>query len=244
VSYSVSSGDAANVHVTVSPGGADSSTTIQPPGGAGQVPLSGLTPNTSYTVTVTATNGCGPASQQTTFTTLRLTDCSKPPTIGALQVFGVTATTARARYAVASDGVTSTSLTVTPGGKEVDRPFAAPGGAGIVPLRGLKAATRYRVALSATNECGQVTDSVTFVSLGRIAVAIVGAGRVTSAPSGISCTHACAGSFKAATNVLLVERATRGWHFLSWGGACDGSARVCKVKARNAHVTARFGRRS
>ena len=84
VGYSVSSGDAANVHVTVSPGGADSSTTIQPPGGAGQVPLSGLTPNTAYTVTVTATNGCGPASQQTTFTTLRLTDCSKPPTIGAL----------------------------------------------------------------------------------------------------------------------------------------------------------------
>jgi Fibronectin type III domain len=241
LTYTVSSGDGAAVDVQVNPGGTDLTNTTAPPSGSGTVPLSGLVPNTTYTVTVRARNGCGQSMRQTTFTTLRATDCSRPPTIGRLRVDAISSRSARVRYAVASDGAVATKL-VAGLGTEVDRTISAPGGAGTVALRGLKSATQYQFALTATNACGQVADSGTFVSLGRVAIIVVGSGRVTSAPGRISCPHSCAADFKAGTTVLLVERSAPGWRFASWAGACRGSARVCKVTARDAHVTARFKR--
>jgi hypothetical protein len=241
LTYSVSSGDGAAVDVQVDPGGTDVTNTTAAPSGGGTVPLNSLVPSTTYTVTVRARNGCGQSVRQTAFTTLRATDCSQRPTIGRLRVDAITARSARVRYAVASDGAVTTKL-VAGVGTEVDRTISAPGGGGTVALRGLKAATRYQFALTATNQCGQVTDSGTFVSLGRVAVIVVGSGRVTSVPAKISCLHACAADFKAGSTVLLVARNAPGWRFASWAGACRGTARACKVTARDAHVTARFRR--
>jgi hypothetical protein len=241
LTYTVSSGDGAAVDVQVNPGGTDVTNTTTPPSGSGTVPLSGLVPSTTYTVTVRAKNGCGQSMRETTFTTLRATDCSRPPTIGRLRVDAITARSARVSYTVASDGAVATKL-VAGLGVEVDRTISAPGGAGTVALRGLKSATRYQFALTATNACGQVTDSGTFFSLGRVAIIVVGSGRVTSAPGGISCPHSCAADFKVGMTVLLVARNAPSWRFASWVGACRGTARVCKVTARDAHVTARFRR--
>jgi hypothetical protein len=242
VGYSVSTGGDANATLTLTPGGISSQFSIAALGGSGQVPLGGLGQNTAYTVTLSVSNSCGQTSRQTTFMTPRLTDCSRPPTINGLLVDQRTTRSARIRYAVASDGVGSTTFVFSPGGTEVKRTISAPGGVENFLLHRLSPGTPYRIAVSASNACGQASGSVAFASLGRVAVAVVGSGRVTSSPRGISCRSLCGGSFKAATTVLLVERPARGWRFVSWRGACKSSARVCKVKARDARVTARFRR--
>jgi hypothetical protein len=247
VAYSISSGGAATAQFTRAPGGAAVTVSIAPPGGAGQVPLPGLTPNTTYTVVVTATNGCGQSTRQASFTTVRTTDCSQPPRVDDLRVEAITERSARIRYSVASDGVVTAKLIVRPGATEIDRTIPAPGDTGgSSRLGGLKSATRYLVSLTATNACGEASSSKTFVSLGRVAVVVVGSGRVTSVPKGISCSKRCGGAFAAGSRVLLAERPAPGWHFVSWAGAaaCKGSARVCRVTARNVRVTARFTRSS
>jgi hypothetical protein len=242
VGYSISTGGAANAVLTLTPGGLDQPLSIAPPGGSGQVPLGNLAQNTAYTVTLTVTNACGQTSRQTTFTTSRLTDCTRPPTISGLLVDRLTTRSARIRYSVASDGVGRTTFVFRPGGTEVSRAISAPGGVESFLLHRLRPGTPYRIGVSASNACGQASDSATFAALGRVAVAVVGSGRVASSPRGIACRRLCAGAFRAGTTVLLVERPARGWRFLSWGGDCRGSARVCRVKAGNAQVTARFGR--
>ena len=177
VAYSISSGDAATAQFTLAPGGAGVTVSIAPPGGAGQVPLPGLTPNTRYTVVVTVTNGCGQSTRQTSFTTVRATDCSQPPRIDDLRVEAITERSARIRYSVASDGVVAAKLIVRPGRTEIDKTIPAPGDTGSIRLGGLKSATRYLVSLAATNACGDAMSSKTFVSLGRVAVVVVGSGR-------------------------------------------------------------------
>jgi hypothetical protein len=226
VGYSVSTGGDANATLSLAPGGIDRPFSIAAPGGSGQIPLGGLGQGTAYTVTLTVTNSCGQTSRQTTFTTSRLTDCSRPPTINGLGVDQLTTRSARIKYTVASDGVGSTAFVFHPGGTEVTRKISAPAGVENFLLHRLSPGTPYRIAVSASNACGQASDSVAFASLGRVVVAVVGSGRVTSSPHGISCHRLCAGSFKAATTVLLVQRPARGWRFVSWRGACGGSANV------------------
>src|SRR5215471_13495873 len=123
VAYSISSGDAATAQFSLAPSGPGVTVSIAPPGGSGQVPLTGLTQNTAYTVTVTVMNGCGGTTRQASFTTLR--DCSQPPTIGAIRLAAITERSARFSYSVASDGVVTAKLNVRPGGTEVDRTIPA-----------------------------------------------------------------------------------------------------------------------
>ncbi|HKP18906.1 MAG TPA: hypothetical protein VJT84_10530 [Gaiellaceae bacterium] len=242
VTYSVSSADAVTAHVLVDPGGIDLAGQIAAPGGAGQAPLSGLSPGTGYTVRLVARNGCGESAQQVSFTSLRSTDCSVPPAVDDLRVVAVGPRSAVVAYAVRSDGKLTARLAVTPGRISRAATMSAPGGGNHVQLPGLTPATRYSVSLTVTNECGQASGRRRFTSSARVAVAVVGAGKVTSRPAGIACTRTCADGFKPGSTVRLTARPARGWRFASWSGACHGTNTVCSLKVRNNAVTARFRR--
>jgi len=61
-----------------------------------------------------------------------------------------------------------------------------------------------------------------------LAVVVVGSGRVTSSPAGISCPGKCVARFTTGTRVLLTPTAKRS-RFLRWGGNCAGT-RACSVR--------------
>jgi hypothetical protein len=243
VVYAVSSIDTANIHLTSSPGATDVTATVAPPSGSSRIPLSGLTPSTTYSVALTATNGCGESKSQTTFVTLRATDCTGPPRIPLLRVTAITEHSASVSFGVDSDGAGTARITVNAGRVDVSRSISAPGAAGRIPLRRLRPATSYTVELAVVNQCGRASVKQTFVSLGRIRAAVVGSGRIISSPSGISCPHSCTGHFRAASIVLLTALHGPGWRFVAWGGACHGTRPNCSLKARDARTTARFARR-
>jgi hypothetical protein len=62
-----------------------------------------------------------------------------------------------------------------------------------------------------------------------LAVVIVGSGRVTSKPAGISCPGKCSATFAAGSRVLLTPKAKTRSRFLRWGGACTGAG-ACRVR--------------
>jgi hypothetical protein len=62
-----------------------------------------------------------------------------------------------------------------------------------------------------------------------LAVVVVGSGRVTSKPAGISCPGKCSAPFAAGARVALTQKAKTGSRFLRWGGDCSGT-RACRVK--------------
>jgi hypothetical protein len=70
-----------------------------------------------------------------------------------------------------------------------------------------------------------------------VAVIVLGAGRVTSTPAGISCPGKCTATFAAGTRVRLTPRG----RLQRWGGSCAGAG-ACTVKASSlAAVAAQFG---
>jgi hypothetical protein len=219
VTYVIRSDDAATTHVLVAPGGIDISGSVAPPGGVGQAPLSGLATNTAYSVTLVARNGCGESTRQLTFTTLRPPGCVVPPSIGELGVEAIDDRSAFVFYTVHSDWIVTARLAVS-----------------------LEPATRYSVALTVANDCGQAKASRTFTSEARVAVGVIGSGAVTSRPTGISCTEACVSAFEPGSTVRLTARPAPTWRFVGWGGDCTGAAPTCSLKARNETVKARFRR--
>ena len=62
-----------------------------------------------------------------------------------------------------------------------------------------------------------------------LAVVVVGSGRVTSAPAGISCPGKCSATFAAGSRVVLTSKAKTGARFLRWGGNCTGAG-ACRVR--------------
>jgi hypothetical protein len=62
-----------------------------------------------------------------------------------------------------------------------------------------------------------------------LAVAVVGPGRVTSKPAGISCPGKCSATFAAGSRVVLTQKVRSASRFLRWGGACTGT-RACRVR--------------
>lgn len=245
VGYTVSSPDGATVDLSVSPGGAASSTQIAGPGGSGQLPLGGLTPNTPYTVTLRARNGCGETVRTVAFTTLRASDCSGPPVIEGLRVAAVDDRAAVLAYQVRSDGVGTLEIVVNKTKVDSFRHLSGTGSdSGRVPVPGLTPGTRFLVSASADNACGHAAAVLRFSSLARVAVDVNGPGRVTSAPRGISCGKDCSGTYTAGKAVRLFARPEEGSRFTGWGGACHGTARVCTLKAGNDLVTAAFARKT
>jgi hypothetical protein len=73
------------------------------------------------------------------------------------------------------------------------------------------------------------SDGETAAAKPTLAVVVVGSGRVTSKPAGISCPGKCVATFAKSTTVLLTPTAKSGSRFLRWGGSCSGT-RACRVK--------------
>ena len=73
-----------------------------------------------------------------------------------------------------------------------------------------------------------------------LAVVVVGPGRVTSTPAGISCPGRCSAAFATGARVLLTQKARTGSRFLRWGGDCTGAG-ACRVRVSGlAAVAAQF----
>jgi hypothetical protein len=76
----------------------------------------------------------------------------------------------------------------------------------------------------------------------RLAVRVVGPGRVVSVPRGISCKPRCSATFPHGTRLTLRAVPARGARFVGWSGACRG-ARQCRVTLTDTRaVRARFRR--
>jgi len=73
-----------------------------------------------------------------------------------------------------------------------------------------------------------------------VRVALVGKGRVTSSPAGISCPGRCTRAFAAGTSVRLTARPARGRRFAGWSGACSGSSSCTVTIDAVKTVTATF----
>jgi hypothetical protein len=88
---------------------------------------------------------------------------------------------------------------------------------------------------------GATTATATFVQVTtRITVVVAGRGRVTSTPRGLSCPGTCRASFTVGA-VGLTARASQGWRFAGWSGACHGVTTCVATGAST--VRARFTRR-
>jgi hypothetical protein len=75
----------------------------------------------------------------------------------------------------------------------------------------------------------------------RIAVRVVGRGRVTTA--GFACARRCADAFGADDTVVFRARPGAGWRFSGWTGACRGRT-LCRVAVKGERsVVATFRRR-
>jgi|GEM_PF-2268334 len=78
-----------------------------------------------------------------------------------------------------------------------------------------------------------------------LSVSIIGnagtGGRVTSAPTGIDCGNDCDEDYDFNTVVTLTAANDSSTNFVSWGGACSGTAPTCQVTVNQAQtVTAEF----
>ena len=107
---------------------------------------------------------------------------------------------------------------------------------------GLSVGVAALAAATATGAFGGSGGSRTSAATATptLAVVVVGGGRVTSAPAGISCPGKCAAAFAAGSRVLLTPTPKSGSRFLRWGGDCTG-ARACRVRVSGlAAVAAQF----
>lgn len=105
-------------------------------------------------------------------------------------------------------------------------------------------------ACKLTGEAGDVKKvTAEFESPGpfKLSVAKIGsgagAGKVTSGPSGISCSPTCSAEFDKDEEVTLTATVTEGAEaeFVKWTGDCAGSEKTCKVTMSKAKsVTAEF----
>lgn len=86
----------------------------------------------------------------------------------------------------------------------------------------------------------ETAATATFVRVTtRITVVVAGKGRVTSTPSSVACPGICRASFTVGA-VALAAKASPGWRFAGWSGACHGNAGC--VTNGIATVRARFTR--
>jgi hypothetical protein len=76
----------------------------------------------------------------------------------------------------------------------------------------------------------------------RLAVAVVGSGRIRSAPLGLDCRRRCSSEFAAGSSVRLRALPARGWRFQGWGGSCTGRGPCVVEMDASRSVRARFRR--
>ncbi len=76
----------------------------------------------------------------------------------------------------------------------------------------------------------------------RLAVKLVGRGRVVSRPAGIDCPRRCAAEVPVDRVVALKPQPSKGWAFAGWAGGCRGSG-TCAIRvSADLTVSARFRR--
>jgi hypothetical protein len=76
-----------------------------------------------------------------------------------------------------------------------------------------------------------------------LAVRVTGRGVVRSSPVGIVCSKSCSHAFAAGSTVRLTAKASKGYRFAAWSGACTGT-KGCAVKLAGAKsVRATFRKR-
>ena len=93
-------------------------------------------------------------------------------------------------------------------------------------------------SLYSNEACGSIATQNTLMS---VAVSVVGQGKVTSNPTGISCAPTCVKSFPRGTKVGLTVTPTAGWQFQGWGGSCVGKTTTCSLSLDEVkNVTASF----
>lgn len=77
-----------------------------------------------------------------------------------------------------------------------------------------------------------------------LAVRVTGRGVVRSSPAGIACSKSCSRAFAAGSTVRLSTKASKGYRFAGWSGACKGT-KGCAVKLDSAKsVRATFRKRA
>ena len=143
--------------VTYTPQGG-SATTVTPAPTGSPVALSGLTPNTQYTVSVVTNCGGGQtsAAATTTFTTTALPTCAP---VSAVSVNNVTTTSATLNFATVSGG-TNYTVSYTPQGGTTTTITPSPTG-GQVQLTNLRPGTQYTVSIVTNCSNGQSSTAVT-----------------------------------------------------------------------------------
>jgi hypothetical protein len=76
-----------------------------------------------------------------------------------------------------------------------------------------------------------------------LAVRVTGRGVVRSSPAGITCSKSCSRAFAANSTVRLTAKASKGYRFAGWSGACKGT-KACAVRLSSAKsVRATFRKR-
>ncbi|RAK70573.1 fibronectin type III domain-containing protein [Hymenobacter edaphi] len=148
-------GTGASYTVTYTPQGG-TATTVAPAPTASPVALTGLTPNTQYTVAVTSqcANGLSSTAATTTFTTLA--PCNA---VTALTATSITTTSASVTFTAPAAG-TSYTVTYTPQGGTATTVTPAPT-ASPVALTGLTPNTQYTVAVISNCGGGQTSAAAT-----------------------------------------------------------------------------------
>ena len=85
--------------------------------------------------------------------------------------------------------------------------------------------------------CGTVPTTDPPVSL---LTSVVGQGKITSSPAGISCAPTCSIGLVRGTVVVLTANPATGWQLQTWGGSCTGKTATCSVtmdQAKNVSAT-------
>ena len=199
-----------------------------------------LAPLTTYTYTVTARDAAGNESMPSpsvSATTLAPPDTT-PPSIPT----GVTGTMV-STSAVALSWEASTD-NVQVAGYHVMRNtvLLATTSTSSYQDSGLSAGVTYTYTVEAYDQAGNTSGPSTPVSLtlppstSTLWVSILGSGRVTSSPTGISCpSPSCSAPYGTGSTVTLTAKPDKRWKFTGWSGACSGTGE-CVIQLLNDQV--------
>jgi hypothetical protein len=147
----------ASYQVTVGPSGTPKTVTAQPSGATVTVPLAGLTANTNYTVSVTATDTAGAAGTQPAL--VSVTTLGPPPTVTSVTVTaaGGYTKTLEVSATVNSDELSSTTCTVAISGL----PTVTGSCSGPISVAVPTYNTNYTATFTATNSDGNSQGTAT-----------------------------------------------------------------------------------
>jgi len=180
VGYTAPTGGAAKYEITTSPAGGTGNTVV----GLNPIPVTGLTGNTTYTFTVTASNTTGSSTSTTAGSYLTKPDLV---TIGA--VSSITSSSASVAYTAPTGGAAAYTITTSPAG-------GTGTGASPISVTGLAANTSYTFTVTASNATGSnVSTSGSYVTkpgdptLGTITVTGFTASVAYTAPTGGATTY-------------------------------------------------------